>query len=55
MELLQWYFDFSVWTRVKIALAPIIISTVMYFCGLFWPWGWGVGVLLLCFAFTSDD
>jgi hypothetical protein len=44
----EWYFDFPPLVRFFITLVPLAISTVLFFCGTFWPWGWGVGAIMLC-------
>jgi hypothetical protein len=32
----------------------LLISTVAFFAGYFWPWGWAVGGVLLMFSFPND-
>ena len=51
---------FSWWTglpwklRLAVALGFLLLSTILYFCGYFWPWGWAAGVILLIFSFPND-
>lgn len=45
--------DLPPWLRYGIAGIFLLISTVLWFCGRFWPWGWAVGIVLLLFAGTS--
>jgi|GEM_PF-2571549 len=33
----------------------ILISTLMFLGGTFWPWGWAVGMVLFFFSFKSDS
>lgn len=40
--------------RLGIALLFLLISTVAFFAGYFWPWGWAVGGVLLMFSFPND-
>jgi hypothetical protein len=37
-----------------LALVLLLISTILWFCGYFWPWGWVVGGVLLLLSFPSD-
>jgi len=53
MALFQWWAGLSPWIRVSVAAVFLLLSTVLWFAGYFWPWGWGVGVILLCFSFPS--
>jgi hypothetical protein len=39
--------------RFGVASVFLLISTVLWFTGAFWPWGWVVGVVLLIFSFPS--
>jgi len=41
--------------RLGVALLFLLISTVLYFIGYFWPWGWAVGAVLLPFSFPNDS
>ena len=36
------------------ALGLLLLATLMFFGGVFWPWGWAVGLVLLCFSGKSD-
>jgi len=40
--------------RYGIAIAFLLLSTILYFCGWFWPWGWVLGTVLLFFADLPD-
>ncbi len=40
--------------RLSIALAFLLLSTVLWLAGYFWPWGWAVGGVLLLVAFPSS-
>jgi hypothetical protein len=34
-------------------LLMVLLSTLIFFGGYFWPWGWAVGVVLLAFSGKS--
>jgi hypothetical protein len=44
----------SPWLRFGIAGAFLLLSTVLWFAGRFWPWGWAVGIVLLLFSFPNE-
>lgn len=52
--MLDWWTGLNWKFRVGVALTLILISTVLYFCGVWWWWGWAVGTVLLLFAFPND-
>jgi hypothetical protein len=54
MGLLEWWAGLHPFWRYGVAIVFLLISTVLYFGGTFWPWGWGIGVVLLLFAGPSD-
>jgi hypothetical protein len=39
--------------RFGVAGMFLLLSTLLWFTGTFWPWGWVVGVVLLIFSFPS--
>ena len=51
---------FSYWAglpwklRMGVALAFLLVSTVLFVMDYFWPWGWAVGAVLLIFSFPND-
>ena len=52
---------FGFWTnssplfRFGLAGVCLLVSTLLWLAGIFWPWGWGAGVILLLLAgFRSD-
>lgn len=51
MELFEWYGGLSPWIRFGVALFFLLVSTVLWLAGVFFPYGWGVGLILLVFAF----
>jgi hypothetical protein len=51
----EWWSDLPPILRYGSALLLIAISTVLWFCGRFWPWGWAAGIALLMFAGPSDS
>ncbi len=55
MRLFSWWGEQSPWLRYGVALLFLVISTLLYFGGVFWPWGWGIGLVLLLFAGPSDS
>jgi hypothetical protein len=50
----EWFHDIPWWLRLGVALGFILLSTVLYFAGWFWPWGWAVGLILLLFSGPTD-
>jgi hypothetical protein len=50
----SWYTGLPWKLRMAVALTFLLISTVLFFSGYFWPWGWAVGVILLLFSFPND-
>jgi hypothetical protein len=44
----------SIWLKIGISLTLLLISTVAWFGGHFWPWGWVTGGILLMFSFPND-
>ena len=50
MWLFEWWSGLSRWVRYGVAVAFLVLSTIIYFCGYFWPWGWAIGIVLLFFA-----
>lgn len=51
----QWWAGLPPLLRYGVAVFFLLVSTVLWFCGRFWPWGWAVGVVLLLFAGPSDS
>jgi uncharacterized RDD family membrane protein YckC len=41
--------------RAGIALVFLLISTILWFAGRFWPYGWVVGGVLLLLSFPSSS
>jgi hypothetical protein len=54
MGFFQWWAGLSTWLKVGVALVLLLISTVLWFAGRFWPWGWVAGGVLLLFSFPND-
>ena len=54
-SLWEWFGSIPWWVRLSISGVLILISTVLYFSGTFWPWGWAVGFVLLCLGGPSDS
>jgi hypothetical protein len=53
MGLIHWWAGLPWWLRLSVALAFLLLSTILWFEGHFWPWGWAVGIALLIFSFPS--
>ncbi len=53
MWLFQWWAGQPPWIRFGVAFVFLLLSTVLWFAGYFWPWGWVVGAVLLLLAFPS--
>jgi len=51
----EWWADLSPWVRYGVAIAFLLVSTILYLGGTFWPWGWAVGAVLLVFAGKSSS
>ena len=41
-----WFADLPWYVRYGISGVFILISTILFFSGTFWPWGWAVGIVL---------
>jgi hypothetical protein len=54
-DLFEWWAGLSPWLRFGVAGAFLLLSTVLWFTGQFWPWGWAIGVALLIFSFPSSN
>jgi hypothetical protein len=50
---IEWWVGLPWLLRLGVALFFLLVSTVLWFAGRFWPWGWGIGVILLLFSFPS--
>lgn len=50
---IEWWTGLPWWLRVGVSLVFLLISTVIWFSGYFWPYGWAVGIVLLLFSFPS--
>ena len=53
MGLFEWYGGLRPRIRLGVALVFLALSTVLYFCRIFWPYGWAIGGICLLFAFPS--
>ena len=51
--LFEWWAGLPWLLRVCVALVFLLISTILWLAGRFWPWGWAIGVVLLLFSFPS--
>jgi hypothetical protein len=51
----SWWSELPWQLRYGVAATFLLISTVLFFCGIFWPWGWAVGIILLLFGGPSDS
>jgi hypothetical protein len=50
-----WWAGLPALLRYGVAIGFLLVSTVLWFAGTFWPWGWVVGFVLLVFAGPSDS
>ena len=53
MWLFEWWGGLRPAIRLGVSALFLLVSTVLWFCGTFWPWGWAVGGVLLLFSFPS--
>lgn len=53
--MLQWWTGLPWWLRAGVGLFFLLVSTVLWFAGWFWPWGWVVGLVFLLFSFPSSS
>lgn len=53
--MLDWWCDLPWWLRYGFALLMLLISTILFFCGIFWPWGWAMGLILLLLSGRSQS
>ena len=54
MVFIEWWTGLNTWFKVGVSLLLLLISTILWFAGRFWPWGWGAGIILLLFSFPND-
>ena len=47
----EWWAGLPWYLRTGVAVFFLLVSTVLWFLGRFWPWGWAVGLILLMFSF----
>jgi hypothetical protein len=52
--MLDWWTGLPWKLRLAVAVILLLISTVLFFIGYFWPWGWALGGILLIFSFPND-
>ena len=54
----MWFFEMwaglNTWFKVGLSLCLLLVSTILWLTGTFWPWGWVAGVILLIFSFPND-
>lgn len=50
----EWWSDLSKGARYGVSILFLGVSTLLYFCGYFWPWGWAVGGVLFLAAVVMD-
>jgi hypothetical protein len=55
MGLFEWWAGLPWWLRVGVAVVFLLVSTIFWLAGRFWPWGWGIGIVLLIFSFPSKS
>ena len=55
MGFIGWWSGLPWWLRAGVACVFLLISTVFWMAGRFWPWGWAVGIVLLIFSFPSSS
>ena len=41
--------------RIGIGVLLIVVSTILYFSGRFWPWGWAAGTVAILFGGRSKQ
>lgn len=51
----EWWYDINHWARKGIAVGILLLTTIIFLCGWFWPWGWAVGGVLLLFSGRNDS
>jgi hypothetical protein len=55
MGLIEWWVGLPWWLRAGVAVAFLLVSTIFWLAGRFWPWGWAIGIVLLIFSFPSKS
>jgi hypothetical protein len=53
--MLGWWTGLPWWLRVGVAMVFLLISTILWLAGWYWPWGWAIGFALLVFSFPSSS
>ena len=53
--MLEWWSGLPALLRYGVAVLFLLISTVLWFLGRFWPWGWAIGIVLLLLSGPSDS
>lgn len=55
---MKWIAKFFAGFRLYLLIPSILLillSTLMFIGGRFWPWGWAAGIGLFFFSFKSDS
>jgi hypothetical protein len=52
--MISWWTGLPWKLRLGVACAFLLLSTILWFTGYFWPWGWAVGGVMLIFSFPND-
>jgi hypothetical protein len=52
--MISWWTGLPWKLRMGVALALLLLSTILFFAGYLWIWGWLIGVVLLMFSFPND-
>ncbi len=53
MRIFEWWAGLSPWLRGGVAVGFLLLSTILWMTGRFWPWGWVAGGVLLLFSFPT--
>ncbi len=50
----KWLSGFRLYFLIP-SILLLLLSTVLFISGVFWPWGWAVGMVLLFFSGKSSS
>lgn len=54
MWIYEWLAGLNPWIKAGVGLLFLLISTMLWIGGVFWPWGWFIGVVLIMISPPSD-
>ena len=51
---IEWWAGWPKWLRYAIPGALLLLTGILFLCGVYWPWGLAIGTVLLICADLPD-